>query len=125
MCTYADGTTLALRNVKVFTVQLSALCLGAEGDPTPALTQPAGVHAVHLALGKLLPIVDTLGRDYGGETREKNDQTDQTGHHVRIVTLSTQAGVRHIRQRLTHEFCFRDRVTDETQILITNVKADR
>lgn len=48
--TYADGATLALRNVEVFTVQLRALCLGAEGDPTAALTQPARVHAVHLSL---------------------------------------------------------------------------
>ncbi len=61
--TYADRATLALRNVEVLTVQLSTLCLGAEGDSTPALTQPAGVHAVHLSLGKLLPIVDTLRRN--------------------------------------------------------------
>lgn len=63
MCTYADRATLALRNIEVFTVQLSALRLGAEGDSSAALTKPAGVHAVHLALGKLLPIVDTFGRD--------------------------------------------------------------
>lgn len=61
--TYADRAALALRDVEVFTVQLSAFRLGAEGDSTPALTQPAGVHAVHLSLGKLLSIVDTLGRD--------------------------------------------------------------
>lgn len=60
--TYADGATLALRDVEVFTVQLSALCLGAEGDPTAALTQPARVHAVHLSLGELLPVVDALRR---------------------------------------------------------------
>lgn len=48
--TYADGATLALRNVEVFTVQLGALGLGAEGDATAALTQPARVHAVHLSL---------------------------------------------------------------------------
>lgn len=47
---YADRATLALRNVEIFTVQLSALCLGAEGDSTPALTQPTGVHAVHFSL---------------------------------------------------------------------------
>ena len=63
MNTYADGAALALGNVEVFTVQLGALRLGAEGDPSAALTQPAGVHAVHLSLGKLLPIVDALGRD--------------------------------------------------------------
>lgn len=63
MGTYADRAALALGNVEVFTVQLSALGLGAEGDSSPALTQPAGVHAVHLSLRKLLPIVDTLGRD--------------------------------------------------------------
>lgn len=65
--TYADRATLALRNVEVFTVQLSTLCLGAEGDSTSALTQPAWVHSVHLSLGKLLPIMDTLRRDYGEE----------------------------------------------------------
>lgn len=48
--TYADGATLALRNVEVFTVQLSTLRLGAEGDPTATLTQPARVHAVHRSL---------------------------------------------------------------------------
>lgn len=61
--TYADRATFALRNVKVFTVQLSALCLGTEGDSPSALTQPARVHAVHLSLSKLLPIMDTLRRD--------------------------------------------------------------
>lgn len=61
MCTYADRAALALRNVEVFTVQLCTLCLGAEGDSSPALTQPAGVHTVHLSLGELLPIVDALG----------------------------------------------------------------
>lgn len=50
MCTYADRATLSFRNVEVVTVQLSALRLGAEGDPTSALTQPARVHAVHLSL---------------------------------------------------------------------------
>lgn len=60
--TDADGATLALRNVEVFTVQLSALGLGAEGDPTAALAQPARVHAVHLSLRELLPVVDALGR---------------------------------------------------------------
>lgn len=61
--TYADGATLALRNVEVLTVQLGALCLGAEGDATAALTQPARVHAVYLSLGVLLPAVDALRRD--------------------------------------------------------------
>lgn len=61
--TYADGATLALRNVEGLTVQLGALCLGAEGDATAALTQPARVHAVHLSLGELLPVVDALRRD--------------------------------------------------------------
>lgn len=65
MCTYADGATFALRNVKVFTVELSALSLGAERDPTTALTQPAWVHTVHLPFGKLLPIMDTPWRDCG------------------------------------------------------------
>lgn len=50
VCTYADGATFPFRNVEVFTVQLGALCLGAEGDPATALTQPAWVHAVHLSL---------------------------------------------------------------------------
>lgn len=63
MCTYADGATFSLRNVEVFTVKLSTLCLGAEGDSSPALTQPARVHAVHLSLGVLFPTVDTLGSD--------------------------------------------------------------
>lgn len=63
VCTYADGAALALRNVEVFTLLLSALCLGAEGDPTTALTQPARVHAVHLPLRELLPVVDALRRD--------------------------------------------------------------
>lgn len=61
---YADRATLALRNVEVFTVQLSALCLGAEGDSSPTLTQPAGVHAVHLSLREILSIVDTLWRNF-------------------------------------------------------------
>lgn len=61
--THADRATLALRDVEVVTVQLSALCLRAEGDSSPALTQPAGVHAVHLSLRELLSIVDTLGRN--------------------------------------------------------------
>lgn len=61
--TYADGATLALRNVEVFTVQLSALRLGAEGDPAAALAQPTRVHAVHLPLQELLPVVDALRRD--------------------------------------------------------------
>lgn len=61
MFTYADRATLAVRNVEVFTVQLSTFCLGAEGDSSSALAQPAGVHSVHLSLRKLLPIVDTLG----------------------------------------------------------------
>lgn len=69
--TYADGATLALRNVEVFTVQLGALRLGAERDSSPALTQPAGVHAVHLTLGELLPVVDTLGRHWGEEQGEE------------------------------------------------------
>lgn len=77
-CTYADRATLALRNVEVFTVQLSALCLGAEGDSSSALTQPAGVHAVHLCLGELLPVVDALGRDYGGERgKQESDAVSQ------------------------------------------------
>lgn len=50
LCTYADGATFPFGNVEVFTIQLSALCLGAEGDPPTALTQPARVHAVHLSL---------------------------------------------------------------------------
>lgn len=62
-CTYADRATLSLGNVEVFTDQLSTLRLGAEGDSSPALTQPAGVHAVHLSLRVLLPIVSALGRD--------------------------------------------------------------
>lgn len=61
--TYADGATLALRNVEVFTVQLSTLRLGAEGDPAAALAQPTRVHAVHLPLQELLPVVDALRRD--------------------------------------------------------------
>lgn len=63
MRTYADGAALALRNVEVFTVQLSALGLGAEGDPAAALTQPARVHAVHLSLRELLSVVDARRRD--------------------------------------------------------------
>lgn len=130
MCTYADGATLALRNVKVFTVQLGALCLGAEGDPTPALAQPAGVHAVHLTLWKLLPIVDTLGRNYGGETRERMIRRIKPSTMCGSWCLThergtVQSGVRHIWQRLTQEFCFHDHVRDKTQNLITNVKADR
>lgn len=62
--TYADRAALALRNVEVFTVQLGALRLGAEGDPSAALTQPARVHAVHLSLRELLPVVDALGGDW-------------------------------------------------------------
>lgn len=73
MRTYADWATFALGNVEVFTVQLGTLCLGAEGDPTSALTQPTRVHAVHFSLGKLLPIMDTLWRDYRGR---KNNQTE-------------------------------------------------
>lgn len=61
--TYADRAALALGNVEVFTVQLSTLCLGAEGDSSSALAQPAGVHAVHLSIRELLPIMDTFGRD--------------------------------------------------------------
>lgn len=61
--TYADGATFALGNVEVFAVQLGALGLGAEGDPAAALAQPARVHAVHLSLRELLPVVDALGRD--------------------------------------------------------------
>lgn len=61
--TYADGAALALRNVEVLAVHLSALGLGAEGNPPPTLTQPARIHAVHFALRELLPVVDTLRRD--------------------------------------------------------------
>lgn len=85
MRTYADRATLALRNVEVLTVQLSALCLGAEGDSTSALTEPARVHAVHLSFRKLLPIMDALRRDWGEEQKEK--QTDAV-----ILKLSTMWG---------------------------------
>ena len=74
MCTSADRAALALGNVEVFTVQLSTLGLGAEGDPSTALAQPAGVHAVHLSLRELFSIVDTLGRDWGEEQKDKCDQ---------------------------------------------------
>lgn len=67
--TYADGAALALGNVEVLTVQLGTLGLGAEGDAAAALAQPARVHAVHLSLGELLPVVDALGRDWREETR--------------------------------------------------------
>lgn len=70
MHTYADGATLALGNVEVFTVQLGALRLGAEGDPTAALTQPTRVHAVHLSFQELLPVVDAFRRDWRERRRE-------------------------------------------------------
>lgn len=61
---YADGAALSLRNIEVLTVQLSALGFGAEGDATSTLTQPAGVHPVHVPLHELLPTVHALGGDF-------------------------------------------------------------
>lgn len=90
MRTYADRATFALGNVEVFTVQLGTLSLGAEGDPTSALTQPTWVHAVHFSLRVLLPIMDTLWRDYNG--RKKQKQKSGRGMKVLNAFLSLRVG---------------------------------
>lgn len=72
--TYTHRAALSLWDVEVLAVKFGAFCLGAEGDATAALTQPTGIHAVHLALQVLLAIVGTLRGDctkQQGEEKKK------------------------------------------------------
>src|SRR4029434_5347261 len=61
---HTHRAALSLGDVEVVTVELGTLCLGAEGDATATLAQPAGVHAVHIALRVLLAIIGTLRGDW-------------------------------------------------------------
>lgn len=62
--TYADGTAFSFRNIEVVAVQLGTLHFRAERNSTSTLAQPARVHTVHLALHKLLPVMNAPGRNY-------------------------------------------------------------
>lgn len=61
---YAYRAAFSLWDVEVLTVQFRTFRFGAEGYPSSTLAEPARVHTVHLPLGKLLPVVDTLGGNF-------------------------------------------------------------
>lgn len=67
--TYTDGATFSFRNVEVLAVQLGTFGFGTERYSASTLTQPAQVHTIHLALRKLLPVMNTPGRNYRTERK--------------------------------------------------------
>lgn len=99
MCTYAYRAAFSLWDVEVLTVQFRTFRFGAEGYPSSTLAEPARVHTVHLPLGKLLPVVDTLG---GNWESGRGNRRCQPERHVGLLMANIHSRLMNEHTMLNH-----------------------